>query len=53
MMTTEDSVMTAREKLHRAWCTLCWLIIVCSILYAMITEPGLGGYARLALEAIP
>ena len=38
-----------RESLYRAWCALCWLIIV----YAMITNPGLGGYVGLALELIP
>ena len=42
-----------RENLHRAWCGLCLAIIAVSLLYAIITEPGLGGYARLGLELIP
>ena len=42
-----------RESLYRAWCGICWLIIGGAVLYAMITKPGLGGYARMALELIP
>ena len=42
-----------RENLHRVWCGLCLAIIAVSLLYAIITKPGLGGYVGMALEMIP